>query len=107
MPRIRSWSSPFTGTFRNIAAGELTARGADEMRGLGQRMRSYFPALLGQDYFPTRYNLVSTQVLFGSQFCHYTCALYTLSVVFLPLPAVMSTKRVSQTVRHAVVFATS
>ena len=39
------------------------------MRGLGQRMRSYFPALLGQDYFPNRYNLVSTQVLFGSRLC--------------------------------------
>jgi hypothetical protein len=38
--------------------------GAKEMRGLGRRLRSYFPELLGEVYYPRRYNIVSSQVSF-------------------------------------------
>lgn len=85
-PKFKSWRSPFTGSFGRIAAGELTARGADEMRALGQRIRSYFPALLDADYFPTRYNIVSSQVPCDPSLhrCMLNVTGYTCAAISLP-----------------------
>lgn len=48
------------------------------MLGLGQRIRSYFPTLLGEDYFPNRYNIVTSQVLFDQSF-NGVCTLHDFS----------------------------
>lgn len=59
---VRNWSYNFDGY-----PGQLHARGEIEQEQLGKRIGLHFSELLAEDYEPSAYTFVSSQVIFSSQ----------------------------------------